>query len=1048
MSLVFLLEVTMLAPETVLNERYRITYLVAERPDMILYRAIDTTQSLRVLVADLPQPHESAIQDVQALAGQLLGFTAPGLLTLRDHFAQGLNYYLIADDPGGQDLDRAARDRGGPLPETEVLTNVERLLTTLDMLHSNAPPLLLGDLCGSDLWSSPDGGLFLAPFALVRHIGSEQSPYSAPELRNPEAEPTTAADVYAIGAVLYQLLTGWAPPTANQRQAATPLNSPRVLNARVSALAEQLVLRSLELKPVNRYQQAREMRSALQTVHLMAGRSLGAAAPIDPSQPASAQPGMVPPIHQPPAPPPAPPSGYGPPPPAPPPAPAAYGAQPTQPPYGGQPALPPYGGQPQPAYASYGPPAAAAPPARGPQISNGCLVAIVAILALLALGICVVGFWISFMIYSQGASPGLPGGPVTMATAAPANPGGQVGESSQPNPATTALIAAGAPFTRTAQLNDAAVGAALYAPDASLIAVGLGTTVELRDGATLEPIRRLEDHGGEISALAFSPDSGVLAVGTQDDPSIRIWDLRSGRELRRLEGHTGWIRSLAFSPDGSLLASGSTDQQIVLWDAATGQEVRRLSGHRDFLGNLSFSPDGTRLASASRDGTARLWDVASGTERSGFSYTAPINPQNGAPFWLTGISFSPDGNLLAVGSVSGSVYLLNPDTGQLQRELQGHQGWVVIRGVSFSPDGSLLASASLDGTVRLWSPRTGTERTVLSQAGLRLLGLSWKADGNSLAVSSDTAGSLAVWNVSRREISQSVNLAQGALTALAYSDTGASLVTGGVNGSVKVYRLNDGTQIPLAGGAPSGQYVAFLNDNQLVAISDRGAVVQISLNGGSSGQSYDGLAGVALTLDVTRDRRLVAAGNERGDVLIWDAVSREVRQTLRGMGGPVGALAFNRDGSQIAVAINEPVERPSVIVWEVRSGTRRSTFNDHQGSITALRMPAGQDVVATASSDGSLRIWQAATGDEVRTQAVPVDQGWYSAIAFSPDGQLMATGTLAGQVELWVAADGRRLSGIDLGDAGSILGLTFRPDGEQIAVATRDGGAILLDAVR
>ncbi|NTU77881.1 MAG: serine/threonine protein kinase, partial [Chloroflexales bacterium] len=290
----------MLAPETVLKEQYRITYVVEERPDGVIYRAIDTRQSLRVLVAELPQPSEGALDDVQQLAGEMAGVSAPGLLSLRDHFAQGLTYYLVADDPGGQDLERVSRDRGGPLPEPEVLSYVERLLSTLDILHSHTPALLIGDLRTTDLWSSLDGGLFLAPFAMARHVGAEPSSYRAPELHDSSAEPTTASDVYAIGAVLYQLLTGWAPPTASQRQSGTPLNSPRVLNTRVSTLAEQLALRALELKPVNRYQQAREMRSALDTVRLMVGRPLGATPPIDVSRPASGQPGASSPLQGPP----------------------------------------------------------------------------------------------------------------------------------------------------------------------------------------------------------------------------------------------------------------------------------------------------------------------------------------------------------------------------------------------------------------------------------------------------------------------------------------------------------------------------------------------------------------------------------------------------------------------------------------------------------------------------------------------------------------------------------------------------------------------------
>ncbi len=1016
----------MLALESVLHDHYRITYVIDERPDCVIYRAIDMRESLRVLVAELPLPSDAAVPDVCALASQITAVSVPGLLALRDHFAEGTTYYVIADDPGGQDLDRVARDRGGPVPESEVLTLIDRLLNVLDVLHERTPPLVMGDLRSTDLWSSPDGGLSLAPFVLARHVGSEPSAYRAPELHDAQAEPTPSSDLYAVGAVLYQLLTGWPPPTAAQREAGVPLNAPRNLNARISALAEQLALRALEKKPANRYQRAREMRSALETVRLMAGRPLGALAPIEAPLASASLTAPTPPVEPV----------------------TAYGPPPAAPPYG-QPAPGTYAAPSQYA-AGYTqvPPSQPAVPAPTARISNGCLIAIAVSLALVALTICLVGAFIGYRILTGAGIPLLNGGTAMSATTTAGGAAHAATPSSgQPAPTPNgALLAAAATFTRTRQIREDVVGPAVYAPNGQLLAVGIGKAIRIRFGDTLDQGGTLVGHTGDISSLAFSPDSRILASGAQDENTIIVWDVATGQALRRLDGHTGWVRSLAFSPDGTTLASGSTDKTVRLWDVASGRFLGALEGHTDFLGNIAFSPDSATLASASRDGTVRLWDVAARRLHSEFSFTAPINPATNAPYWLTGLTYSPDGRTIAVGSVSASVYVIDAATGSLQRELKGHQDWVVIRGLSYSPDGRTLASASLDGTVRLWSPLTGTERAALTEHGMSLIGLSWAPDSQHLLSASDAAGSLTIWNVQSRQVERTVLLTQGTVTALAYSDTGKILGAGGASGTVRLHIFPNDRQVNLNGGAPTGQFIGFVSDTQLAAISDSGEVVIIDLTGQDRNRQLQGLQGFALSLVVSRDRSLVAAGNDRGEVAIWEASSQKLLRTLHGLIGPAATLSFNRDGSRIAAVSNQDVHAPQIVVWDVPSGDRKMTIKGQKAQITSLEMPAGSDTVASTSSDGSLTIWNVADGSAISTITAPREDHWFSSLTFSPDGKLLVTGSVVGTVEFWDPQSGARINSINLG-TGMVLSLAFRPDGKQIAASTRDGGIYLLEPV-
>jgi len=680
-------------------------------------------------------------------------------------------------------------------------------------------------------------------------------------------------------------------------------------------------------------------------------------------------------------------------------------------------------------------------------VSNGCLLLIVARMGLIILVICIIGVLIGYRIITGASVPLLSGVAMTI-TPAPARGGGLsiTPSTSQPAPTVGGVVAATDTFTTTRQITEAGVGSLAYAPSGQLIAVGIGNSIQLRFTETLDQGATMTGHGGTITALAFSPDGTILASSAQDENMVILWDMVTAQERIRLKGHTGWVRSLAFSPDGATLASGGIDKTVRLWDVASGRELGVLEGHSDYVGNIAFSPDGSTLASASRDGTVRLWDVAARQPRAGFMYTAPTDPATGAPDWLTGLAYSPDGQSIAVGSASGSIYVIDPSSGQLQRELKGHAGWVVIRGLSYSPDGRTLASASTDGTVRLWSPLTGTERATL-KGSLRLIGLSWAPDSQHLATTSDTGGSLTVWNTQSREAEHGVQIAQGAVTTMAYSDNGAILGTGGASGTVRVHYFSTDRQQTLNGGMPTSQFIGFVSDTQLAALSDAGEVVIIDLTGQDRNRQIQGLPGSAVSLAVSRDHSLLAVGSESGEVALWDVDNQKLLRTLRGLDGPAMMVVFNRDASLIVAEMNQDSGQSRIMVWETQSGARRATITSQKGQITAMVMPANGDVVAGAGSDGSLTLWSATDGSVLRTITAPADDRWFSSLAFSPDGRLLVTGSVAGKVEFWDVQSGARLSGMSLG-AGSVMALAFRPDGRQIAASTFDSGIYLLEPGR
>ncbi|HEU5100461.1 MAG TPA: hypothetical protein VFU22_15640 [Roseiflexaceae bacterium] len=1013
----------MLPSDMTIHNRYRIIYVVDERPGSTVYRGRDEQSGRLVLLAALGSQGVSH-DDLALLARTAAAARHEVLLPIGEHFEQDGTYYVVCDDIGGQDLERTLRARGGPLPEDSTLVQARRLLDALEFLHSQKTPLYLGEPLAGDVWIAEDGTWYIAPFTLIRPIGQAPSPYRARELEQPNGEPTAASDLYALSAMLYHALTGWAPPTAAQRDAGTPLNGPRSLNPNLSTLIEQVLLRGLQLRPENRYQVAREMRMSIDMVGIMDGRSLGMGADALPaSSPVAApQPPAEPSYSQPPAQPAPsylPQTGiYS----TPAPQPAAY-----QPPVGQ-----PYSPTPYPAQQQK----------RG--ISTGCLIAAAIVLTLAAVTICAALAW-----FVPGSPlPGLLGArsaiaPAQQTTALPAtSPTGAAAAPSPLPPGTLGeraiTLSNAAQITQTREITGVVLGPVAYSPDGKTLALGINNLVVLRDAGTLvevDPPRRLAGHSGQTFVLSWSPDARLLASGAINDPVVRIWDPASGRLVHKLEGHRDWIRSVLFSPDGKTLATGSFDGSVRLWDVSTGELLRVFNGHGGFISSVAFAPDGKSLASSSSDGTVRLWDTATGQQRSSFQYESQINLASGERVWVTGLAFSPDGKILAAGQANGTVAILDAATGAQQRSLTGHTDIVVSRAVQFSPDGRTLATGSFDGTIRLWDPISGTQKAELNGHGLRVLSMSFSPDGTKLASTSDEGGQMLVWDVEQAGVTNSLHVGQGLITSIMFSHDGTVLGTVGYNGTARLQLLSEERSRTLLGAAAANKSLAFLSEGRVVSITDQSTLAVIGPNEPQA-KALEGLDGQPLNLVTSADGQLIVAGSSTGAIGLWDANGAAKPQIRSGV-KLAYALAVSADGE--FVAVGGPPDDARIEVWDTATAKLRQTFPGNDASITNLAFQPGGDLLAATDLGGALRIWNVRDGKLVQQIAATPQQRWFSALTFSPDGSMLVTGSPNGDAVFWNPQTGEDvaiLAGRATGNG--VYSLAFSPDGQLLAFGLSD----------
>lgn len=522
--------------------------------------------------------------------------------------------------------------------------------------------------------------------------------------------------------------------------------------------------------------------------------------------------------------------------------------------------------------------------------------------------------------------------------------------------------------------------------------------------ALLEQQGRAElDLGHPFRAAVYLSDAFRRAPTSTTLRSLLTQAVRPmDRLVRPLRGHEKDVPFVAYSPDGSRIATSSTDKTVRIWSADTGEQLHVLQ-HGDAVDAADFSPDSKLVVSTSLDDQIRVWDVDTGALLRSFPDKMAYR-----------VAFTPDGSKIVEGSQRGVILVRDAVTGEVvasPKQLHTDR----IAQFAFSPDGRTMAVASWDHVVSLWDTSNFTLIRTMRDHDSEVSSVTYSHDGRRL-VTAEADVYVHVRDAKTGERLYTIRMPEGARwPEVWFSPDDQVLYTSAHDGVVRTYHATSGTLLAAIDAPSNGKLMhsALRPDGRELVTSGNAGEVDVWAVGRDTGYRIlpwpTGRDEMVYPSVYSPDWSRIIAGGTAGTVAVWDAASGRLESTFK-VPGEAFSIAPNRDGSRAVVSGTLKEGFPPGL-WETSSGHRIADITGHSRMVYNVASSPDGALVATTSYDGSVRVFDAQTGEPRGVYALGKER--IPAVTFDPRGRELAAVTESGKLLFIDRASGNIRRSID-----------------------------------